>query len=294
MSLTDGPAVTVIDPHAGPVLPAAVRPRWGATERTVALVAAVVLLAGLVSAGHLRTGTADGGLSATSRGSKAQLGRPSALVLDLVVTGPPVEVRLVRPDRGWVLVDRAPTVVGAATDVVVSHTVVCDRPVPPPSRLQLVTIDGRRLGVPVHVAKGDLFRSTCDPWQGAQAMRLVTSSLTRAARTRVQLGLVDVSTRPLTLDQVRYGGFAFAADLPVRLAGRDSRGPLDLDRLTVTDLTLVTTVQECGAARRALDAATANGTPDRLPATVDGAPADLEVRGLEAYLELQWRATCVR
>ena len=45
-------------------------------------------------------------------------------------------------------------------------------------------------------------------------------------------------------------------------AGRDSRGPLDLDRLTVTDLTLVTTVQECGAARRALDAATANGTPD--------------------------------
>lgn len=292
--MTDGPTVTVVDPHAGPVAPAAPRPRWAATERAVALGAAAVLLAGLVSAGHVRTGRAAGGLSAASRGSKAQLGRPSALVLDLVVTGPPVEVRSVLPDRGWVLVGRAPTVVGVATDVVVSHPVVCDGPVPPPSRLQLVTVDGRPLGVPVHVGARHRFRSTCDPWQGAQAMRLVTSSLTRAVRTRVQLGLVDVSTRPLTLDQVRYGGFTFSAGLPARLPGRDSRGPLDLDQLAVTDLTLFTTVRACGAARRALDAATASGTPDRLPATVDGASAGLEVRGLEAYLELQWRATCVR
>jgi hypothetical protein len=295
--VTDGPPVTITDPRAAPAPLAAPTSPWTRAERVLATAASALLVVALASAHHLSPGTPDGGLSADAVSVGVTLDRPAVLTVDVVLRGDTDavhDVRAIHPDGGWVLVGQVPGRVGGGVRLSVSHPVVCDVHVTVPSRLRL-DVPGRSLEVRVRARHGTRL-SPCDPLRGGAAVHVLTSSLTRGRRTAVSLGLGNVSTRPVTLASVSFGGFSFASTrpLPVLLPGRDRSRPLDLGELDVVALDLVADVQQCGIARHALDGARTSRTPDRLATVVDGRAAAVEVRGLVAYLELQWRATCVR
>ncbi|MFN2539330.1 MAG: hypothetical protein ABR549_14445 [Mycobacteriales bacterium] len=296
--MTDGPPVTVIDPHARPTPALASRATWSHAERALALVTATVLVVAVAAARHLSASTADSGLTAVGTRHTVVVATPSSFRLDVAISGaaPDVDgVQAIRPDAGWVLESRSPTRLGNGTRLTLTHAIGCDGPVLLPSLLQVVTAD-RSLRVRVHVQGIHQPASTCDPLPGPEAVRVVTSTVTHGSRTRVRIGLVDVSTQPRTLSTVSFAGFSFAATtpLPLPLPGRDRRRPLSVGELVVKQLDLVADVARCDLARPALDRAAASSRPDLLGAVVDGVSVQLHVAGLEAYLELRWQDTCVR
>jgi hypothetical protein len=260
----------------------------------VALAAVGVLVVGLVTARHLRALTSDSGLRAAWVSTEVLLEAPALLRLDLVLAGERelVGIRRLSADGGWALLGPLPSRIGTGAVLSVTHPVGCERRVSAPRRLTLRTAEGRSLVVPVRV-RGLL--DLCDPLQGPDAVRVVSSSLTNGRATMVRLGLVDISTRPVRLSAIAFDGFAFTAHrpMPITLPGRDRHRSLDVERLAVTELVLVASVQQCAAARHALDEVVYRTDPDRLGAVLDGRIGDLQVRGISAYLDLQWRATCV-
>ena len=296
--MTDGPPVTITDPRAGPPLPPAPRPRWVTRARAQALLTAVVLLVALASAGHLGAGKASG-LVARSSGYDVFLGSPAVVRLEVVLHGDPLLVLNVgdlRPDAGWTVAEPLLPALADGVRLRLVHPVVCEAHQQLPSRVLLDTADGRTLRIPVQLRPADHAVSLCDPLTGPAAVRVVTSTLTTGARTLVRLGIVDASTRPVTLSAVAFPGFSFAATrpLPLVLGGRDRHRALSLRELPVSRLDLIAAVTACSRAEQALRVAAAARTPNLLSTTLAGRPASLDVPGLEAYLDVQWRATCVR
>lgn len=298
--MTARPPVTVVDPRAdGLTAPAAARERgWSRPQRALALAAATVLVVALVAARHLQSGAAAR-WTAAATGTGVVLDGPALLRLDLVVAGRGHELPEVdglRADGGWQLLGPPPSRLGSGTVLSLVHPTGCGRPLAAPRHLTLRTTGGGSLLVPVRVRRP---LDGCDPLRGADAVRAVTSSLVSGSpasrQLTVRLGLVDLSTRAVTLSAVRYDGFSFTArrPLPMTLPGRDPDRPLELARLPVSDLVVTAVVRDCPTARRALDEVARHGDPDALEVVLDGRPARLRARGIAAYLDLQWRATCV-
>lgn len=287
--MTEGPPVTITDPHAWQFPPPAPRPGWTTTERGLALVIAGVLLVGLAAARHVTPRATGNGLSATVVGHDVILGSPSVVRVQLELRAePPRQMRLgnLVVGRGWQLGGRIPPVLAGRVLVTVVHPLRC--PDGLPDWVELDPVHGRSLRVRLRRSPAlDL----CDPLRGAEAVHVLTSS---RSHTALRLGLVDVSTRPVTLSAISFPGFSFTASLPLALPGRDSSQILDLRQLPVRQLQVVASVTSCSAARQALAHAGQTGTPDELVADLDGRTGALEVQGLETYLERQWRATCVR
>ena len=296
--MTDGPPVTVIDPRAEPPAPPDPGSRWSRAERAVALLTVVVLVVALAAARHLAGGTAGSGLTAVTTRHTLIGATPAVFRLELTVAGAAPDllgVQAISADHGWLLEGSARDRLGDATALAFTHPVACDVPLRLPTRLRAESA-GRPVTIPVRVAGIRPFRSGCDPRQGPEAVRVLTSTLTHGSRTRVRIGVVDLSTQPHTLSEVSFPGFSFAAStpLPLDLPGRDRSRPLSLADLSVQQLDLIADVSDCGLARPALDRAAASRTPDLMAAVVDGRAVRLNVPGLQAYLELRWHATCVR
>jgi len=281
--VNDGPPVTVVDPRGAPS-PAPARTPWTRTERLLAVALSLLLAVAVAAASDLASRPPAPYAQAVD--SEVTLGDPAGLLLDVVLGGsvpPGLEGRGLTTDEGWSVV-MAPEQLTRGTALVLGHDTVCAGLRPPTE----IRVQGLRL--PVRHTDGAL---RCDP---AQPLHVVSGSLTDGPGTTVELTVVNASTRDLHVTGFRYAGFRFDAGtpLPQVLRGRDPSRPLRMSRLTPYLLKVTVHVADCAAARATLARAVSSERPDALPIVVDKTPVELTVKGLEVYLDLLRRATCVR
>lgn len=288
--MTAGPPVTVVDPHGAPAPVPADRPPWPARERLLALAIGLLVAVAAAAASNLSNRPPEPYVRAV--GSEVVLGNPGTLQLFAVLAGsfPPVDdARGVSADNGW-QVAMWPQHLAAGTALVLLHDSRCQG-LRPPEHVRISTDLGLRT-LPVRTEHP----LRCDP---LDPLRVISSSLTAGARTTIEIRVVNASVRATRVTGFRLAGFDLRTDgpLPSALPGRDRDRPLELDRLPVHVLRLTARVVDCTRARATLDRAVRSERPDALPATVDSGSdsgtVSLTVKGLEAYLDLLQRATCV-
>ena len=279
--MTDGPPVTVVDPHGAPPASPVTRPPWPRTERLLAVALGALLAVGVAAASNLRSRPPAPYARAVA--SEVTVGDPAGLLLDVVLVGDVPAAGRPIADEGWSVV-MSPEELRAGTALVLAHDSTCTG-LRPPRVLHLAGVD-----LPVRDGARVL---SCDP---AEPLRVLRSSLTSSPRTVAELTVVNASSRDLRLTALRYDGFALepAERLPVVLGGRDPGRPLRPSALVPHVLRFTARVTDCARARASLARAVGSRRPDALPVTVDGRSVDLTVRGLEVYLDLRRRATCVR
>ena len=280
--MTDGPPVTVVDPHGAPLGAPPAHPAWSRTERLLALSASLVLAVGVAAASDLASRPPAPYVRAVA--SEVTVGDPGSLLLDVVLDGR-VPLGLqghdLGTDEGWAVV-MAPETLHRGAALVLAHDTICTGLRPPTvlrvGRLRLPVRDGARV-------------LSCDP---DDPLRVLSSSLTGGPRTVIELAVVNAATRRLHLTALRYAGFRFDGPLPLVLDGRDPDQPLRFGTLRTRVLRITVGVADCAASRVTLERAVHGERPEALPAVVDGKLVDLQVKGLEVYLDLLRRATCVR
>lgn len=319
----DRPVVTVVDPHLPPplqserVTPA---PAWHPGERLLAVALTILLLAGVLASHGLRAeGRATRQLAASGvraelttgrvvRSSEAGTVKGTALgsIRLTSVGGSPLHVLGVRADGGW---DAAPMpgsvlVPGGEVLVGLEQAISCSNPPAPPSRLTLrLELAGAVRTLVVGVA-GDAYGEQqqaavlCGDLDAVDALILTSSSsLQRHAFTEVDLALANRATTDLTVVWATYPGFEVrtGGPLPQVLPGRRP-GPSDDTGLPELAVRLRFRLTDCGLARAALDQAGARRPPDLLEIRVTGrggaGVAQVDVRGLLAYLEGDWEMAC--
>lgn len=286
--------VTVVDPLHPYQAQGTTRSPWSRQERLLAVVIGLVLLVGVVATRTLRA-AASFGTTATPINVTTVIGERGSIQVDLAFTTDgtvPLRVRSITADRGWTAV-RLPPQTGNGIPFSLQHDVTCSGQLRLPSRLR-VAVDGSPLLVPVRAGSVRL-PDSCDPFPSP--LHAVSTSVVREGdRAEVSVELVNVSTHDVAVTGIRAGGFSFTgtAPLPVRLPGRSRNGPLVVAELDAQLLRVVADVTQCGEVRAGLDNAVGSGHPDLLAVQVAGKEQQVEVPGIEAYLEQQWRAACVR
>lgn len=312
--------MTIVDPAcpAPAADPPQRPPRARRSEQVLGLALVLLLLAAAVAGSRLRADARVTRLLAASD-VRAELvtGRVAATtptggtaITALRVTsaaGPDLPVVAVRADLGWeaqVLPD-AVLRPGGELLVGLERPVTCSSRPRLPSRLSLTLAvpgtDQRTVVVPVRgTAYGVREQAAvlCGDLDARDAV-IVTGSSARSDGdgTLLELALANRSTSPARVLGGSYAGFqvTFTERLPLVLAGRPP-GPSDGSGLSATVLRARVRLVDCGAARAALDRAARQRPPDLLDVDVDGrggpGVAQLDVRGLLAYLEGDWQEAC--
>jgi hypothetical protein len=315
------PVVTITDPlHPAPLRDVAAAPPRGAAwlrplERALVTVLVLLLVAATTSAGRLRadqrqqqrlTGLALG--ASLVSGQLAMWSGPQ-LAVDLVLRGDDhtdITLSDLAADGGWHVQGGTPDLLarGASTALTLTHDVDCAGAVAAPRHLTFTAaVEGvgtRTVRLRVADDVAEVVPSSapiCGDLEAELALSLSTSSVVRErARTVATLQLVNVGLADLRVLEVVYPGIAFRAraGLPLVLPGRGP-GPLGTVALVEHPVVFDVRVVDCGVARAALDSATQE-QPDRVLVLVEGrgrtGSADLDVQGVEAFLEQDWLARC--
>ena len=291
-------------------------------EQVLALLLVLLLLAAVLAGNRLRDDARVARLLAASavqaelttgrvaltpgRGG-AVMGTAIGSVRLTATAGPALSVVGVRADAGWQTSPVPGSVLRPGGELLVGleQAVTCGRPPHPPTRLTLtVAVRGasqRTVDVPVQgTATGVQEQSAvlCGDLDAADALILTaSSSLSRGDGTLLELELANRGTSAVTVLGAVYAGFSvtFVEDLPAALPGR-APGPSDDTGLPARVLHARVRVVACGPARVVLDRAAQRRPPDLLSLQVDGrggrGVAEVDVRGLLAYLEGDWQKAC--
>ena len=317
------PVVTIVNPACPrPDVVERDRPaRVRRPEQVLAVVLAVLLIAAALAGHRLRADAravlqlassslqaelADGRVLA-SRASGGVAGTALETVRLTAAAGPDLSVVGVRTDAGWHTAPVAGSVLRAGGELLVGleHPVSCSQRPRLPTRLSLtVVVSGgsrRTVELPLlGMAYGVLQQAAvlCGDLDAADAVVLTAStSQSRGNDTLLELHLANRGTSSATVLGAVYAGFriTFLEDLPAALPGRPP-GALDSTRLPERVLHARVHLQACGPARVVLDRAAQRRPPDLLAVQVEGLGgpglAQLDVRGLLAYLEGDWQAAC--
>jgi hypothetical protein len=317
------PVVTVVDPRvpATPFRVEASKPSLHPRERLLAGVLVLLLFAaGLATHGLRADARAERLLAASAvraelitgrvvRSSETGTVQGTALgsVRLTSAGGSPLHLLGVRADGGWDAASMPGSVLQPGGEVLVGleQPISCAHRPPPPSHLTLtLELAGTARRTLVVDIAGDVYGEQqqaavlCGDLDAVDALILTaSSSLQRHGFTEVELALANRSTTDLTVVAAAYPGFEVhaAEPLPRVLPGR-SPGPSDDTGLSELAVRLRFRLADCGLARAALDLAGNRRPLDLLEIRVDGrggaGGAQVDVRGLLAYLEGDWQAAC--
>lgn len=231
------------------------------------------------------------------------------LVVQVEVLGDPradVALDAVGADGGWQLNGSTQRLAhGGSETLTFTHAVTCAHPTAPPRTVRVTArlADGRHrvLVLPVGQELVTLDQAAvCGDLDATRALELSSSTVVReGTRTALVVRFTNRGLDDLRVLAVRFPGFALMprTALPVVLPGR-APGVLRRTPEHVVPVELVARLTSCALAGQALRERVRRGEPDLLEVLVDGrggkGSAVVDVQGVLAFLDDDWRSRCVR